>query len=295
MFAIRYKKIFFTIAGLFVVFALVGIFVKGFALGLDFTGGSIIEISFNEQVPSFDEVQATAKIARPDVIVQKIGDTGYLLKTQEITQSEKAEFLGTLGSLGEFTETRFNTIGPSVGKELRSKSIISIIFVSLGILFFIAFVFRSVSQPVSSWKYGIVALIALVHDVIIPAGLFAWLQLPVDTLFVVGMLTVLSLSINDTIVVFDRVRENLQKYYHKKIHTFQEIVGMSIKEILNRSIMTSVTVLVVLVALVFFGPETTKNLSITMFLGMFFGTYSSIFIAAPLLIAWDDYVQNKKK
>ncbi len=260
---------------------------------MDFTGGSITEINFPETVPSFDEVQAIVKISEPTAAVQKIGEQGYIIRTQEFTQQRKDEFLESIQSLGSFTETRFNTIGPSVGKELRSKSIISIIFVSITIMLFIAFAFRSVSKPVSSSKYGVAALVVLVHDIAIPAGLFAWLQIPVDTLFVVGILTVLGVSINDTIVIFDRIRENLKKYYDKKTFTFPEIVGKSIEETLTRSIMTSVAILPVLIALVVFGPETTKNLSIVMLLGLIFGTYSSIALAAPLLVIWDKYTAKK--
>ncbi len=294
MFILQYKKIFFVIAGLFVSFALAGIFTQGLNWGLDFTGGSIVEIQFKDTIPDFDQAQSLIKTDHPDAVVQKIGDSSYLIRTQELSQEQKDEFLTSLQPLGEFTETRFNTIGPSVGKELRSKSIISIILVSLSILVFIAFVFRSVSKPVSSWKYGVVALIALVHDIIIPTGLFAWFHIPVDTLFVVGLLTILTTSINDTIVTFDRVRENLTKYYHKKTYTFTQIVGMSIKETITRSIMTSVTIMLALLALFFFGPETTKNLSLMMLVGMFFGTYSSIALAAPLLVTWNQYLDRKK-
>lgn len=293
MFAIHYKKYFFGFAGLVVVIAFLGIFTKGFNWGLDFTGGSITEITFSDTIPSFDEVQATVNSSEPTAVVQKIGDQGYIIRTQEFTQQQKDEFLESVQSLGTFTETRFNTIGPSVGKELRSKSIISIIFVSITIMLFIAFAFKSVSKPVSSWKYGVAALVVLIHDISIPAGLFAWLQIPVDTLFVVGILTVLGVSINDTIVIFDRIRENLKKYYDKKTFTFAEIVGKSIKETLTRSIMTSVAILPVLIALVLFGPETTKNLSIVMLLGLVFGTYSSIALAAPLLVIWDKYTVKK--
>ena len=199
-------------------------------------------------------------------------------------------------STGEFTEKRFNTIGPSIGKELRTKSIISIILISLAIVIFIGIGFSSVSKPIASWKYGLIVVAVLLHDIIIPAGFFAWSGLQVDTLFVVGILTILGVSVNDTIVVFDRIRENLKKHYHgKNSLPFAEVVGKSISETFTRSLMTSVTVLLAILALVVFGPESVRTLSITMFLGMFFGTYSSIFIAAPLLVVWNNWQMKKGK
>ncbi len=289
MFIIRNKKIFFALSSLLIIAALIGIFSRGFNWGLDFTGGSSIEIAYTGTVPSFEQVQATVKTTKPEATVQKIGDNGYLIRTAEMTQSEKDAFLGEIKSTGEFTETRFNTIGPSIGQELRTKSIVAIILISVAITLFVAFAFRSISEPVASWKYGLIVIAVLFHDILIPTGFFAWSGMQVDTLFVVGVMTILGVSVNDTIVVFDRIRENLKKHYHgKNAIPFSQIVGQSISETFTRSIMTSLTVLLALLSLVLFGPESVKTLSITMFLGMLFGTYSSIFVAAPLLVAWNN-------
>lgn len=293
MFIINHNKIFFFIATVFVTVALVGIFVKGFNRGVDFTGGSLVEISFPESVPTFEQVQATVKIAQSDAVIQQTGDRGFIIRTSELSQDQKNTFLQNISSLGTFTETRFNTVGPSVGKELRTKALVSVVLVSLAIVLFIAFAFRSVVEPISSWKYGIIAIVVLVHDVVIPAGYFAWTGTQVDTLFIVGLLTILGVSINDTIVVFDRIRENLKTHHKKQAMPFRELVGRSITETMTRSIMTTVTVLVALIALVLFGPETTKNLALTMFIGIFFGTYSSVFLAAPLLVVWSEYQDRK--
>ncbi len=294
MFILRHKKIFFIFSGLLVLAAIVGIVSRGFNWGIDFTGGSVLEINYTDTVPTTAQVQATAKIALPSASVQQVGTSGFLIRSAELTQAQKDDFLKTLGSTGKFEEKRFNTIGPSVGKELRAKSLVSIVLVSLAIILFVAFAFRSVTKPIASWKYGIVVIMVLFHDVLIPAGAFAWWGIQVDTLFVVGLLTILGVSVNDTIVVFDRIRENLKNLHHgKDALPFDQIVGKSISETFTRSVMTSVTVLLALLALVLFGPDSTRELSITMFLGMFFGTYSSIFVAAPLLVVWNNWQEKR--
>lgn len=294
MFILRFKKIFFALAIFLVGGALLGLVTKGLSWGVDFTGGSVIEIAYTDTVPSQAQVAAVVKINHADASIQQVGENGYLIRTSELDQSAKDTLLTELRSTGNFTEKKFTTIGPSVGKELRTKSIISIILISLAIILFVAFTFRSISQPISSWKYGLIVVVVLFHDIIIPAGFFAWSGIQVDTLFVVGILTILGVSVNDTIVVFDRIRENLGRYHKgKNALPFTDIVGKSISETFTRSIMTSVTVLLALAALVIWGPESVKTLSVTMLLGMFFGTYSSIFIAAPLLVVWNNW-QNKK-
>ncbi|MBP9821457.1 MAG: protein translocase subunit SecF [Candidatus Pacebacteria bacterium] len=304
MFIIKYKKIFFATAILLVLGSVGALVWKGFVLGVDFTGGSVLEVSYPNR-PSIDVIKSTVMPIRPDARIQELGTNGVVVRTEPIDQVVKANILSALTIDGQVpTEKRFNTIGPSIGSELRAKALLSIIIVSLAIILFIAFAFRGVSQSangeqnklsLSSWKYGLVAIVVLVHDVLIPAGVFALLGLQVDTLFVVGLLTILGISVNDTIVVFDRIRENLQVNETKKLHhSFETIVGDSIEQTFTRSLMTSVTVLLALAALWVWGPESTRNLSIAMFLGMFFGTYSSIFIASPLLVVWEKW-QNKNK
>lgn len=296
MFIIRYKKIFFAIATLLVVASAAALIWKGFVLGVDFTGGSVLEVSYVER-PSIDTIKSAVMPIRPDAKIQELGTQGVMVRTEPIDQATKDAVLKALTINEQVpTEKRFNTIGPSIGSELRAKALLSIILVSLAIVLFIAFAFRGVSKPISSWKYGLIAIVVLVHDVIIPAGVFAFLGLQVDTLFVVGLLTILGVSVNDTIVVFDRIRENLQVNEVKKLNqSFETIVGNSIQQTFTRSLMTSVTVLLALAALWIWGPESTRNLSIAMFLGMFFGTYSSIFIASPLLVVWEKWQARKAK
>jgi preprotein translocase subunit SecF len=171
----------------------------------------------------------------------------------------------------------------------------SIILVSLGIVIFIAIAFRKVSYPVKSWKYGIVAITTLLHDVAIPTGVFVALSyfynIEIDTLFVVSILTILGLSVSDTIVVFDRIRENLRS---KNNGNFEEIVGKSISEVYQRSIATALSVILALIALAIWGPDSTRLLAIMLTAGMFFGTYSSIFLASPLLVLWQESSDRNK-
>ncbi len=289
MFIIKYKKIFFALAVILVGGSLVTMIVKGFKVGVDFTGGSVLEVSYDNR-PSVEIIKGHILPLRPDAQIQEAGTNDVMVRTEPIDQATKDTILAALSfDNSQATEKRFNTIGPSVGKELRSKAVLSVILVSLAIILFIAFAFRKVAKPISSWVYGLIAIVVLVHDVMIPAGFFSFFGLQVDTLFVVGLLTILGVSINDTIVVFDRIRENLHTNETKHIkEDFADVVGKSISQTFTRSIMTSVTVLIALGALYLFGPEATRNLSIAMFLGMFFGTYSSIFIASPLLVVWNN-------
>jgi preprotein translocase subunit SecF len=186
-------------------------------------------------------------------------------------------------------EDQFTTVGPTLGAELLRKAWIALGLVMLCIILFIAFAFRHVSKPVASWKYGVVAIVTLLHDVLIPAGLFAFLGFydgaEIDSLFIVALLTILGISINDTIVVFDRIRENLRlnEERHKQ-ETFESVVGRSIKQTLSRSLNTSLTVIIVLFSLFLVGPVSTKDFALTLIVGMVAGTYSSIFLAAPLLV-----------
>ena len=294
MFIIKYKKIFFALAVILVGGSLVTMIVKGFKVGVDFTGGSVLEVAYDVR-PSTELIKGHVLPLRPDAQIQEVGTNDVMIRTEPIDQATKDAVLAALSfDTAHATEKRFNTIGPSVGKELRSKATLSVIIVSLAIILFIAFAFRKITKPISSWVYGLLAIVVLVHDVMIPAGFFSFFGLQVDTLFVVGLLTILGVSINDTIVVFDRIRENLATNETKHIkEDFAHTVGKSINQTFVRSIMTSVTVLIALAALYFFGPEATRNLSIAMFLGMFFGTYSSIFLASPLLVVWNDYKMKK--
>ncbi|MFA5933763.1 MAG: protein translocase subunit SecF [Candidatus Paceibacterota bacterium] len=297
MFIIKNKKIFIWISISFAVIAIALLSVFGLKFGIDFKGGALTEVVYTDGQPEINVLQEKLNgLDLGSVLIQPTGDNGYLVKTKDLTEVERLTLFDSFSFDGKYKaeQKSFTSIGPSVGKELAMKSLFSIIFVSIAIILFIAYAFRKVSKPVSSWRYGIITIITLLYDAIIPVGIFAifshYLGAEVDTLFVVALLTILGISINDKIVVFDRVRENLRGYTGGN---FSEIVGKSITQTITRSINTSLTVIFVLLALYFFGPTSTKYFALMLTAGMFFGTYSSIFLASPLLVLTEE-MQTKK-
>lgn len=300
MFIIKYKKIFISISITLVVLSFLSLFIYGLNVGIDFKGGALTEVVYKTSRPAQTDLNKSLEaLGFGSILLQPTGDLGYIVKTRDLTDAEHVTLLKTLseGDKSPLTEMSFNSIGPSVGAELTRKAILAIILISLAVICFIAFAFRKVSKPVSSWRYGIIAIITLLHDVIIPVGLFVLLShyfgAEVDTLFVVAVLTILGLSVSDTIVIFDRIRENLRNQVNVSKINFGEIVGKSLEQSFVRSICTSLTVILVLLALYFFGPATTKYFALMLTAGMFFGTYSSIFLASPLLVLVQE-MQKKK-
>ncbi len=288
MFIIKHKKIFLTISAFLILASIVSIATFGLKLGIDFKGGALMEVSYTGERPALETaVEAVRNVKIGETVMQESGDKDLIVKSRDLTETERGALSKALTIDGKYplTEKTFTSIGPSVGTELARKAVISIILVILAIIAFIAFAFRHVSRPVSSWKYGLIAVTTLAHDIIIPSGVFALLGhfhgAEVDSLFVVALLTILGLSVSDTIVVFDRIRENLRNTNNE---TFGETVGKSLSQTFSRSINTSMTVIIALLALYFFGPEATKNFSLVLVVGMFFGTYSSIFVASPILV-----------
>ena len=316
MFVVNHRKIFFAISSLFGIAAIVAMIVLGFNLSIEFTGGSILEVEYMEapelnlvneegepveveQVsevrPTLDDLNAlfadlSVEHDLGPVQLQPAGDAGLIVRTKTLGEDDHKAILTALEgtAAGGLTETRFSSIGPSVGAELRTKALTSIIIVIILIILFIAYAFRHVSKEVSSFKYGLIAIIALVHDILIPTGVFVilghlYLGFQIDTLFVSAILAILGYSVNDTIVVFDRVRENLKDA--GKHEPFAEVVGKSLNQTIARSINTSITTLLVLLALLFFGGESTRQFALVLAIGVISGTYSSIFLASPLLVA----------
>lgn len=301
MFIIKNKKIFISISLVLVFASLVSLIVFGLEPGIDFKGGALSEVAYEDTRPSQEELNTPLEnLGFGSVLLQPTGEKGYIVKTRDLNDSEHALLLETLSKGGEnpLSETSFNSIGPSVGRELTRKAIIAIILISLVIISFIAFAFRAVSKQVSSWKYGVIAIVTLLHDVIISIGVFTLLShfygAELDTLFVVAILTILGLSVSDTIVIFDRIRENLRALHSDEKFEFSELVGKSLEQSFTRSISTALTVILVLIALFFFGPVSTKYFALMLMTGMFFGTYSSIFLASPILVLVEEW-QNKKK
>ena len=231
------------------------------------------------------------QVVLPDALIQPVGERGLILRLPAIDEARHQEIIAELKKGGELNEKQFTSVGPTIGQELKKNSLYAIILVMVMIAIYIAWAFREVSRPVSSWKYGAAALVALVHDVSIPAGFFAFLGhfygVTVDTLFVTALLTILGFSVHDTIVVFDRIRENLKKFGAKE--NFENVVETSLRQTIGRSINTSLTVMLVMLALYFFGGASTQMFSLTILIGVFFGTYSSIFIASFLLVSWNKW------
>lgn len=306
MFIIRHKNLFISISAVLVVISLISIFTFGLNLGTDFKGGTIMEVSYATGLPVKEEIASRVSAAGIDgAAIQTAGETGYLIKMKPISEEQRVALLGSLSGTSAsstgtsttagFTVKRFSTIGPSVGAELASKGIWALSSVALFIILFITLAFRHASRPVSSWKYGLFAVVALCHDVIIPLGIFAYLGhtygTEIDTLFLTALLTIMALSVSDTIVVFDRIRENLK---NKLGTTFTETVGMSIDETITRSLITSLTIIFVLIVLLFFGASSTRDFALVLTIGMFFGTYSSIFLASPLLVTAYNRQEQKK-
>ncbi|OHA98266.1 MAG: protein-export membrane protein SecF [Candidatus Zambryskibacteria bacterium RIFCSPHIGHO2_12_FULL_38_34] len=300
MFIVKHRKIFYSISVILVIGSMYLIFFLGLKLSIDFTGGSLLDISFDGDKPSTAEVsQVLNNLNFNDASVRPSGE-GFIVRLKEISQTQKDSILLELSLGGKYSpvEKTFSNIGPILGKEALQKSYISIVLVLLAIVLFVAFAFRKVSRPVSSWVYGLVTVLALLHDVIVPTGIFALLGhfygFEVDTLFVTALLVILGFSVHDTIVVFDRIRENLHKnesYGSKK--DFQTIVGESINETFVRSINTSLTVLLAILILYIFGPGTVKNFTLVLLIGIFIGTYSSIFIGSTLLVTINNW-KNKR-
>lgn len=302
MFIIKYKKIFISISVFLVTLSFLSLFIFGLDIGIDFKGGALTEVVYEGERPSQDTLnKSLGSLGLGSVVLQPTGDLGYIVKTRDLNDTEHALLLKTLSGdeAGTLTEMGFNSIGPSVGMELTRKAILSVILTSLAIICFIAFAFRKVSKPVSSWKYGFIAIISLLHDIIIPIGIFSVLShyygAELDTLFVVAVLTILGLSVSDTIVIFDRIRENLKDQANVVKVNFSEIVGKSLEQSFVRSISTSATVIIVLLVLFFFGPVTTKYFALMLTAGMFFGTYSSLFLASPILVLVGERVLSPKK
>lgn len=312
---IPYKHIYLTIGtGIFIAaIALIAVF--GFRLGIDFTGGSLTEISYTERPEKAEVESALGPIGLGGFSLRETiddaGRDGFILRTRDLSEDERQQVDETVTSFGTAGEvTRFTSIGPVIGQELRDKALWAVGGVVLIIVLYVAFAFRGVRKPVGSWVYGGITILALLHDVLIPTALISVLGyvmgIEVDVLFVMAILAVLGYSVNDTIVVFDRVRENLVKYRQEKkvmrkdeygvqhehieyvfTKPFADVVDEAVNQTLLRSINTSLTTFLAVFALFWFGGEVTQTFALVLMAGIVAGTYSSIFLAAPLLVAFE--------
>jgi preprotein translocase subunit SecF len=338
---IKKRKIWMAISGVLVLTSVIALFSWGLKFGIDFTGGSLLEVKFHEKVPEVTETrEALSDLELNSLIIQPTENNSLILRfsdespnihgdimerlkelanysiensegqdsvvgeslSLEVNGSDNlseessgelidVEVLDDSFALGETTpaleELRFDSVGSSIGQELKTKSFNAAIIVLILIILYISLIFRKVSRPVSSWKYGIATIVALFHDIIIVLGVFAFLghfyNVEINTPFIAAILTVLGYSVNDSIIVFDRIRENLPK----SNLNFPDTVNKSINQTLIRSINTSVTTLLVLLAIIFFGGESIREFVLALAIGIIVGTYSSIFVASPILTLFD--------
>ncbi len=341
---IKHSKTYFTISGILAGISILSMLFWGLNFGIDFTGGSMLEVEFTSERLANEEVKdRLSDLELGNIVIQPIGEKGLLLRFKSVDEKMHQQILQKLGdnlqnmkietieagSGGEIEienidiieaeavnennkieisnqegseekivsaataneiknaviEKRFDSIGPVIGQELKQKTIYAIIIALIAIIAYIAWAFRHVSKPISSWKYGVIAILTLFHDVIITIGIFVFLgkyfSVEINAPFVAAIMTILGYSVNDTIVVFDRVRENLKNYSGD----FSGVVNKSVQQTLIRSIYTSTTTLLVLFSLYFFGGETIKDFVLALIIGISIGTYSSIFLASPMLAA----------
>jgi len=289
---VKYRKIYFIFSGLIIIGSLVFLVIFGLKAGIDFTGGSILELEFKTERPSNPEIREWLKeFDLGDFSLQPANEKGLILRMKDISEDVHQQILEKLKVNGELEEKRFESIGPVIGRELKEKTKILIAFSLLSIVFYIAIAFRKVQKPVSSWQYGMASLFILSHDILIPLGIFAILgkfyQVQITIPIICALLTVVGYAVNNVVVVYDRLRENLLKTLQRDIFLgFEETANRAINQTLTRQINTSLTTLFPLITIFFLGGETLKYFALTLILGITAGTYSSIFLAVPILVTW---------
>lgn len=282
MHLMRHKIFFFILSGLVILPGLFFLITDGLKLGIDFTGGTRLQYQFLKPINS--------SVLQQFGQIQSLGKNTYLIQTPPLDETQVTQLKSKIQSnVGQFKTQSEESIGPIIGSELKQKAILALLAACAMIILYITYAFRQVPKPASSFRFGLTAIFALVHDVLVVIGVFAilgkFLGVEVDRLFVTALLTVIGFSVHDTIVVFDRIRENLPKHLSWK---FTDVADVSITQTLNRSLNTSLTVVFVLFALLLFGGESIKWFVVALLVGIISGTYSSIFNATALLVWWEE-------
>lgn len=321
MFIIAYRKLFLMIGAAIVFTAAAIVFTLGLKPGIDFTGGALTEVQY-QTLPEKSAIEAVLAEngLENSAVRQSAGELGtsYIITTRALSVEEQKNIETKLLEVSADSKIiRTTSVGPVIGAELADKAYYALFAVSLMIIIYVAIAFVGIGTPVSSWVYGAMTVLVLVHDILVPVavmsllGYFAGLE--VDVLFVTALLTILGYSVNDTIVIFDRVREKLQqnRTEHKKVvkrvgemdrteitytlnKPFDELVGQAVDETMVRSVNTSLTVLFALLALYFFGSVVTQTFALVLIAGVIAGAYSSIFIASPLLVTYAEYKAKRE-
>jgi len=291
------RRYFYVFSGTLMLLSALSLSVWGLKYGLDFTGGTLMEVKSEKLKVQSDELKSALKeVGIEDAAITPAQNEAFLIRYGNSDDEKNKAVLAKLREkYPDIQNTRLDYIGPSISSELKSKAVWALLIAVVGIALYIAYAFRKVSRPVESWKYGVGAVVALVHDVLITVGVFSvlghYFNIEIDTSFIAALLTILGFSVHDTIVVFDRTRENLLKSGSKE--DFSGVVNRSLNETMARSINTSLTVIVTLLAIFIFGGETIRNFTLALLVGITFGTYSSIFVASALLVDWWKYEKNK--
>lgn len=293
------KWIYFLISGLVIMPGIVSLILWGIRPAIDFTGGTLIElrITNKELGNKSEDIRKILDSQKLEIgSIQQSGKDIYLLRLKPIDKEQNQKFTAELKKVfTEVEEQRFETVGPTIGKETTTKALQAVLVASLAIIAFITMSFRSIPKPYSSFKFGVCAVVALIHDLLVVVGLFSifghYFKVEVDTLFITALLTIMGFSVHDTIVVFDRIRENLRKNLGMD---FSLVVNESIIQTLARSLSTSLTVIFTLSALLLFGGESIRWFVVALLIGIVSGTYSSIFNAAPLLVVWDEISRKNR-
>jgi len=296
---VKYRRIYFIFSGILFIASVLALIFWGLKPGIEFTGGSLLELEYKDARPSNEQIMEKLKdFDLGSVSVQPIGGRGILIRMKDISEETHQQIFSVLSqeqvlegdelaiTIMGVEEKRFEAVGPLIGRELKEKTATAAVVSLILMIIYIAFAFRKVQKPVSSWIYGFISFIALCHDIFIPLGVFSFLgkfyNIEITIPVITALLTVLGSSINNTIVVFDRIRENLLR----RGGTFEEIVNNGMSQTLVRQINTSLAMLLSVSAIYFFGGETLKYFALALMLGIAAGTYSSFFVAGPLLVTW---------
>jgi len=293
---IKYKNIFLVLTLIVAIGCVAAIGYFGFNPGIEFTGGSVLEIEYKDARPANSVItEKIADLKLKDVSIYAAGDKGVTIRTENLSEEIHAKLLNNLASTGSFEEKSFEAIGPVVGKELTSKMTVLVLISLVAMLIYIAVAFKNVPGPVSSWQYGVASFLILIHDVLVPLGIFALLGalygVQITIPIITALLTVVGYAINNVIVVYDRIRENLLR---DRKSNFAEISDRAINQTLSRQINTSIATLLPVFAIYFWGGASLKYFALALILGIVTGTYSSVFLASQILVVWMNRKQSKK-